>query len=60
MIETLHLIDPNFMMLNGRLEFLFKDDGVIGGPLSGIQNLQYIENEDIKNRVCYIEFNALV
>jgi len=94
MIETLHLIDPDFMMLvclrdltevygsveaqhhktlllnfpdrtsvnhyYGRLEFLFKDDGVIGAPLYGIQNLQYVDNEDIKNRVCYIEFNALV
>jgi len=43
-----------------RLEFLFQNDGVIGGPLHGIQNLQYINNEDIKNRVCYIEFDALV
>ncbi len=93
-IETLHLLDPDFKMLVclrdltevygsveashdktrllnfpdrtphnhyfSRLEFLFKEDGVIGGPLLGLQNLQYIANDDIKDRICYIEFNALV
>ena len=43
-----------------RMEYLFREDGVIGAPLSGIQNLQYIQDEAIKNRVCYIEFDALV
>ncbi|MCB1776781.1 MAG: sulfotransferase [Candidatus Competibacteraceae bacterium] len=42
-----------------RLDSLFQDDGVIGGPLRGIQNLQYVDNGEIKNRVCYIEFDAL-
>jgi sulfotransferase len=45
---------------SSRLDSLFHDDGVIGAPLCGIKNLQYIDNEDIKNRVCYIEFDALV
>ncbi|MCK5525338.1 MAG: sulfotransferase [Thiomargarita sp.] len=43
-----------------RLDTLFKDDGVIGSPLRGIQNLQYITDEKIKDRICYIEFDALV
>ncbi len=43
-----------------RLESFFKDDGVIGEPLKGIQNLQYITDENLKDRICYIEFDALI
>ena len=43
-----------------RLESLFKDEGVIGAPLKGIQNLQYITDENLKDRICYIEFDALI
>ena len=38
-----------------RLDSLFKDEGVIGEPLKGIQNLQYIADENIKDRICYID-----
>lgn len=49
---------PN--LYDSRLEALFKEDGVVGGPLHGIQNLQYLDDKTIKNKVCYIEFDALV
>ena len=61
--KTLLLKFPDRMSPNSywaRLESLFGNDGVIGSPLRGIQNLQYMTDEAVKERICYIEFDALV
>jgi sulfotransferase len=94
MIETVHLLDPEFRMLvclrdlvqifgsieaqhrrtllldfpdhmapNSiyyRADTLFKNDGVIGGPLRGFENLKDISNDTIKGRIFYVSFEALV
>jgi sulfotransferase len=94
MIETVHLLDPEFRMLVclrdlvqifGSIEAqhrrtllldfpdhmapnsiyyrgdaLFKNDGVIGGPLRGLENLQDISDDKIKGRIFYVSFEALV
>jgi sulfotransferase len=43
-----------------RADLLFKNEGVIGGPLKAIENLQDIMDEEAKQHIFYLSFEALV
>jgi len=43
-----------------RADALFKDDGLIGSPLKAVEQLQDIVDEEMKAKLCYIAFEALV
>jgi sulfotransferase len=60
---TLLLDFPDHMAPNSvyfRADTLFKNDGVIGGPLRSLESLQDISDEQIKGRIFYMSFEALV
>lgn len=61
--KTLLLDFPDHLPQNSiyaRADILFKNEGVIGGPLRTVQNLQDILDEKIKAKIFYMSFEALV
>jgi len=61
--QTLLLDFPDHMAPNSiyyRADTLFKIDGVVGGPLRAIENLQDITDEEMKAKIFYVSFEALV
>lgn len=43
----------------GRAKVLFKEDGVVGGPLRAIENMQDLEDEQLRSQMCYVSFESL-
>ena len=61
--KTLLLDFPDHMAPNSvyyRADTLFKNDGVIGGPLRGLENLHDISDDKIKGKIFYVSFEALI
>ena len=44
----------------GRAKALFKEDGVVGRPLRAIENMQDIDDEQLRLQTCYVSFECLV
>jgi len=61
--KTLLLDFPDHMAPHSayaRADTLFGKDGVIGGPLKAIENMQDIADEDLKKQISYVTYEALV
>lgn len=61
--KTLLLDFPDHLAPNSayrRADILFKEDGVIGGPLKSLENLQDILDEPLKQKLSYITFEGLI
>ena len=58
LIEFPDHIDPDSAA--NRAHNLFSNKGVIGGPLRSIEQMLDIEDDELRGRICYVDFDELI